>query len=311
MSSDVTNTDVETLDTVNTGEPTFSEKFWKVFRGHPGALAGLIGITIFVLLAIFAPLIAPQDPYDQAQLDILDGLLPPGSTLWDGTPSLLGTDALGRDILSAVLYGLRISLFVALVAVIVGSAIGVFMGLLAAMKGGWVETAIMRAVDLKMSFPGILLALMVLAVFGSGIDKVIIALIIGAWASEARLVRAVALSELKKEYIDAARLAGLSDWRIMGRFLFPNSISPVLVVLPMSISGAIGAEATLSFLGVGVPITEPSLGLLIANGNDYILSGKWWISLFPGLVLVAMVLCINMVADRLRDHANPYLRGKD
>ena len=311
MPTDATTTDVETLAKPEQPEPTLPEKFWKVFRGHPAALAGLVGIVIFVLLAIFAPLIAPQDPYDQTQLDILDGLLPPGSQLWDGTPSLLGTDALGRDILSAVLYGLRISLFVALVAVIVGSAIGVFMGLLAAMKGGWVETVIMRTVDLKMSFPGILLALMVLAVFGTGIDKVIIALIIGAWASEALLVLSVALSELKKEYIDAARLAGLSDWRIMGRFLFPNSISPVLVVLPMSISGAIGAEAALSFLGVGVPITEPSLGLLIANGNDYILSGKWWISIFPGLVLVGLVLCINVVADRLRDHANPYLRGKD
>lgn len=274
-------------------------------------MIGLIGIVVFVLLAIFAPVIAPQNPYDQMSLDILDGLLPPGSKLGDGTVSLLGTDALGRDIFSAVLYGLRISMIVALVAVIVGSAIGVFMGLLAAMKGGWVETVIMRLVDLKMSFPGILLALMVLAIFGTGIDKVIIALIIGAWASEARLVRAVAMAELKKEYIDSARLAGLSDWRIMGRYLFPNSISPVLVVLPMSISGAIGAEATLSFLGVGVPITEPSLGLLIANGNDYILSGKWWISIFPGLVLVALVLCINVVADRLRDHSNPYLRGKD
>lgn len=310
MSSETTTIDAATLAERKSQEPTFSEKFWKVFRGHPGALMGLCGIVIFVLLAIFAPLIAPQNPYDQMRLDILDGLLPPGSKLGDGTASLLGTDALGRDIFSAVLYGLRISLVVALVAVIVGSAIGVFMGLLAAMKGGWVETIIMRTVDLKMSFPGILLALMVLAIFGTGIDKVIIALIIGAWASEARLVRAVALSELKKEYIDSARLAGLSDFQIMWRYLFPNSISPVLVVLPMSISGAIGAEATLSFLGVGVPITEPSLGLLIANGNDYILSGKWWISIFPGLVLVALVLCINVVADRLRDHSNPYLRGK-
>ncbi len=311
MSAETTPVDAGILATRKSEEPTFSDKFRKIFRGHPGALIGLGGIIIFVLLAIFAPLIAPQDPYDQMQLDILDGLLPPGSRLGDGTLSLLGTDALGRDIFSAVLYGLRISLLVALVAVIVGSAIGVFMGLLAAMKGGWVETVIMRTVDLKMSFPGILLALMVLAVFGTGIDKVIIALIIGAWASEARLVRAVALSEMKKEYVDSAKLAGLSDIRIMWRYLFPNSISPVLVVLPMSISGAIGAEATLSFLGVGVPITEPSLGLLIANGNDYILSGKWWISIFPGLVLVGLVLCINVVADRLRDHSNPYLRGKD
>ncbi|MCG7573262.1 ABC transporter permease [Phaeobacter sp. CNT1-3] len=296
---------------MNKPEPTALQRFAKIFRGHPMAIAGLFGITFFILVAIFAPWIAPQNPYDQMQLDILDGLLPPGSTLGTGIVSVLGTDALGRDILSAVMYGLRISLFVAFVAVLVGSGIGVILGLLAAQKRGWVETVIMRAVDLKISFPGILLALMLLAMFGTGVDKVIFALIIGAWASKARLVRAVALSEMKKEYIDAARLAGLSDWRIMTRFLLPNSISPVLVVLPMSISGAIGAEATLSFLGVGVPITEPSLGLLIANGNDYLLSGKWWISIFPGLVLVLMVLCINVVADRLRDHANPYLRGKD
>ncbi|MCV6546135.1 MAG: ABC transporter permease [Cohaesibacter sp.] len=292
-------------------DPTRLEKIWKAFRGHPIAIAGLIGITFFLLVAFFAPLLAPQNPYDQTQLDILDGLLPPMSQLGTGQTSWLGTDALGRDILSAVMYGLRISLFVSFVAVIVGSGLGVFLGLLAAMKRGWVETVIMRSVDLKMSFPGILLALMLLAMFGTGVDKVIYALIIGAWASKARLVRSVALSEMKKEYIDAARLAGIGNLRIMLRFLLPNSISPVLVVLPMAISGAITAEATLSFLGVGVPITEPSLGLLIANGNDYLLSGKWWISIFPGLVLVAMVLCINVVADRIRDHANPYLRGKE
>ena len=292
-------------------DPTFADQFRAVFRGHPMALAGLIGVITFILLAIFAPLIAPQDPYDQAKLDILDGLMAPGSTLFDGTYSVMGTDALGRDILSAVLYGLRISLFVAFTAVIVGSTIGVLLGLVAAYYRGWIETVIMRAVDLKISFPGILLALMLLALFGTGVDKVIYALIIGAGASKARLVRAVALSEMKKEYIDAARIAGLSSFRIMTRFLLPNSISPVLVVLPMSISGAIGAEATLSFLGVGVPITEPSLGLLIANGNDYLLSGKWWISIFPGLVLVGMVLCINVVADRLRDHANPFLKARD
>lgn len=291
--------------------PSLTEQLWKIFRGYPVAIVGLIGIVFFLFVAIFAPVLAPQDPYDQTQLDFMDGLLPPMSTLGNGATSWMGTDALGRDILSAVMYGLRISLFVAFVAVLVGSTIGVFLGLLAAMKRGWTETVIMRAVDLKISFPGILLALMLLAIFGTGVDKVIYALIIGAWASKARLVRSVALSEMKKEYIDAARLAGLSDFRILTRFLLPNSISPVLVVLPMSISGAIGAEATLSFLGVGVPITEPSLGLLIANGNDYLLSGKWWISIFPGLVLVAMVLCINVVADRIRDHSNPYLRGKE
>lgn len=285
--------------------------FWKIFRGYPVALVGLVGITLFILTALFAPWIAPQDPYDQTTLDIMDGLLMPGSTLGNGVTSWLGTDALGRDILSAVMYGLRISLFVAFMAVSIGTVVGVLLGLLAAMRGGWVETVIMRAVDLKISFPGILLALMLLAIFGTGIDKIIYALIFGIWASKARLVRSVAISEMKKEYIDAARLAGMSGFRIMTRFLLPNSISPVLVILPMALSGAIGAEATLSFLGVGVPITEPSLGLLIANGNDYLLSGKWWISIFPGAVLVAMVLCINVVADRIRDHTNPYLRAKD
>ena len=286
-------------------------KIRPIFSGHYIAIAGLIGFSFFLLVAIFAPWIAPQNPYDLMVLDIMDGLLPPLSKLGNGTTSWLGTDALGRDILSAVMYGLRLSLFVAFVAVSIGTTIGVILGLLAAVKGGWVETIIMRSVDLKVSFPGILLALMMLAIFGTGVDKIIYALIIGVWASKARLTRSQALSEMQKEYIDAARISGIPNWRIMMRFLLPNSIAPVLVVVPMALSGAIGAEATLSFLGVGVPITEPSLGLLIANGNDYILSGKWWISIIPGLVLVSLVLCINVVADRIREYNNPYLKAKD
>ena len=282
-----------------------------IFSGHYIAIAGLIGFSFFLLIALLAPWIAPQNPYDLMVLDIMDGLLPPLSKLGNGTTAWLGTDALGRDILSAVMYGLRLSLFVAFVAVSIGTTIGVILGLLAAVKGGWVETIIMRAVDLKVSFPGILLALMMLAIFGTGVDKIIYALIIGVWASIARLTRSQALSEMQKEYIDAARISGIPNWRIMVRFLLPNSIAPVLVMVPMALSGAIGAEATLSFLGVGVPITEPSLGLLIANGNDYILSGKWWISIIPGLVLVSLVLCINVVADRIREYNNPYLKSKD
>jgi peptide/nickel transport system permease protein len=282
-----------------------------IFSGHYIAIAGLVGFSFFLLIALLAPWIAPQNPYDLMVLDIMDGLLPPLSKLGNGTTAWLGTDALGRDILSAVMYGLRLSLFVAFVAVAIGTTIGVILGLLAAVKGGWVETIIMRAVDLKVSFPGILLALMMLAIFGTGVDKIIYALIIGVWASKARLTRSQALSEMQKEYIDAARISGIPNWRIMVRFLLPNSIAPVLVMVPMALSGAIGAEATLSFLGVGVPITEPSLGLLIANGNDYILSGKWWISIIPGLVLVSLVLCINVVADRIREYNNPYLKSKD
>ena len=286
-------------------------KIRPIFSGHYIAIAGLIGFSFFLLVALLAPWIAPQNPYDLMVLDIMDGLLPPLSKLGNGTTAWLGTDALGRDILSAVMYGLRLSLFVAFVAVSIGTTIGVILGLLAAVKGGWVETIIMRAVDLKVSFPGILLALMMLAIFGTGVDKIIYALIIGVWASKARLTRSQALSEMQKEYIDAAKISGIPNWRIMVRFLLPNSIAPVLVMVPMALSGAIGAEATLSFLGVGVPITEPSLGLLIANGNDYILSGKWWISIIPGLVLVSLVLCINVVADRIREYNNPYLKSKD
>ena len=282
-----------------------------IFAGHPIAIAGLMGFIFFILVALLAPWISPQNPYDLMVLDIMDGLLPPLSKLGNGTTAWLGTDALGRDILSSVMYGLRISLFVAFVAVTIGTIIGVILGLLAAIHGGWIETVIMRAVDLKVSFPGILLALMLLAIFGTGVDKIIYALIIGVWASKARLTRSSALSEMQKEYIDAARLSGIPNWRIMLRFLLPNSIAPVLVVVPMALSGAIGAEATLSFLGVGVPITEPSLGLLISNGNDYLLSGKWWISIIPGLVLVSLVLCINVVADRIREYNNPYLKFQD
>ncbi len=287
----------------------FVEWFIKVFGNHTLALSGLVGFLGFVFVAIFAPLFVTQNPYDLANLNIMDGLLPPMSIMGNGMTSWLGTDALGRDVLSTVVYGLRISLFVAFVAVIVGTTIGVLFGLIAAKQGGWIESIIMRTVDLKVSFPGILLALMMLAIFGTGIDKIIYALIIGIWASKARLTRSTALSEMEKEYIAAARLSGLGNWRIMLRFLLPNSIAPVLVMIPMSLSGAIGAEATLSFLGVGVPITEPSLGLLIANGNDYLLSGKWWISIFPGFILVILVLCINVVADRIREFSNPYLKN--
>lgn len=284
--------------------------YHKIFDGHWEAKLALLGLLLFIIVAIFAPWIAPQNPYDLKTLDVMDSLLEPGVGLMNGTTAWLGTDSVGRDILSSVMYGLRISLFVALLVVIFGTIIGVILGLCAAFYGGWVETVIMRAVDLKISFPGVLLALMILSIFGTGIDKVIIALVIGAWAPKARLVRSVALSEIKKEYMDAAKLGGMPRFHVMTRFLLSNSISPVLVLIPMSISGAISAEATLSFLGVGVPITEPSLGLLIANGNDYVLSGKWWISIFPGVVLVALVLCINVISDRLRDWANPYLKDE-
>ena len=283
----------------------------KTFGRHPLAQAGLAGLLVILALSLLAPWIAPQDPYDQMQLDIMNGLLPPGAEMMDGSVARLGTDSLGRDILSAVLYGSRTSLLVAVISVLIGTTAGVLLGLLSALKGGWVDSVIMRAVDLTVSFPGVLLAIMLLAIFGAGIDKVILALSIGIWAQAARLVRAVGQSEMKRDYIAAARLGGVAEWRLLLHFLLPNSIAPVLVLLPMAFSGAVIAESTLSFLGVGVPITQPSLGLLISNGNDYLLSGKWWISIVPGLALLAIVLCINVVSDRIREQANPYLQGKE
>ncbi|MCV6575356.1 MAG: ABC transporter permease [Cohaesibacter sp.] len=282
--------------------------FRDVIFGDPMTALGFVGVVLFLLVALFAPIIAPQNPYDLGAISIMDGQLAPGESLMDGTIAIFGTDEQGRDILSTIIYGLRISLFVAITASTIGTAIGIYLGLISAYYGGVVDSIVMRLVDVKMSFPGILLALMLLALMGQGVEKVILALIIGIWASKARVTRSAALGEIRKEYMRAAQLAGLSANQIILRYLLPNSIAPVIVMLPMIISGAIAAEATLSFLGVGVPITEPSLGMLIANGFDYLLTGYWWISILPGVVLVVLVLCINVVADRIREYANPALR---
>jgi peptide/nickel transport system permease protein len=261
-----------------------------------------------VLIAIAAPWIAPQNPYDLAQLNILDGGLPPGTESFDGMTYWLGTDEQGRDMLSAIMYGLRISLLVAIVSLGCAVTIGVAVGVVAAYFGGRVDAFIMRIVDLQLSFPSILIALILLALFGRGIDKVILALVIVQWAYYARTVRSSAIVERRKDYIDAALCLGLSHRRIMFRHLLPNCVPPLIVVMTVQIAHAISLEATLSFLGVGVPITEPSLGLLIANGYDYLLSGRYWVSIFPGVALVVTIIAINLVGDRLRDVLNPRLQ---
>ncbi|RAI02043.1 peptide ABC transporter permease [Acuticoccus sediminis] len=272
----------------------------------------IIGLVLFVAIAavaIAAPWIVPQNPYDLAQLDIMDGGQPPGSeSFMTGGTYWLGTDLQGRDMLSAIAYGLRISLLVAFVSLGCAITIGVVLGVAAAYFGGRVESVIMRVVDLQLSFPAILIALILLALFGRGIDKVIIALVIVQWAYYARTVRSSAMVERRKDYIDAARVLGLSHRRIMFRHLLPNCLPPLIVVATVQIAQAIALEATLSFLGVGVPITEPSLGLLIANGYDYLLSGRYWISVFPGVALVSTIIAINLVGDRLRDLLNPRLQ---
>jgi peptide/nickel transport system permease protein len=273
----------------------------------PFAYAGVILLLALVIAAVFAPWIAPQNPYDLAQLDIMDGTLTPGSKAAAGFIYRLGTDEQGRDMFSAILYGLRISLFVAVTSTILACTIGASIGVAAAYAGGRVENAVMRLVDLQLSFPSILIALVLLAAFGRGIDKVIIALVVVQWAYYARTVRGNALVERSREYIEAARCLALPKSRIVFRHLLPNCLPPLIVVATVQVAHAIALEATLSFLGVGVPVTEPSLGLLIKNGYDYLLSGKYWISTYPGIALVIAIVAINLVGDRLRDVMNPRL----
>ncbi|MBE0627654.1 MAG: ABC transporter permease [Burkholderiales bacterium] len=272
------------------------------------ALAGLALLVLVVLAASFAPLISPQDPYDLAQLDVLDSRLPPGSTSVSGLTFWLGSDGQGRDILSGIFYGLRISLMVGAASTLCALVIGLAMGLAAAYFGGRTDGVIMRLVDIQLSFPSILIALVLLAVLGQGTGKTIFALVMVQWAYYARTVRATAIVERAKEYIEAARCLALSPARIVFRHLLPNCLPPLIVIATVQVAAAVALEATLSYLGIGVPITEPSLGLLIKNGFDYMLSGKYWISFFPGIALVLTIVSINLVADQLRDVLNPRLQ---
>jgi peptide/nickel transport system permease protein len=269
------------------------------------AMAALVVLLLIVLLAILAPLISPQNPYDLMQLDIMDGLLAPGTPSSSGNMEyLLGSDDQGRDMLSAIIYGLRISLSVGVISALVAALIGTTLGLLAAYLGGKTETAIMRLVDLQLSFPSILVALMILAFLGKGVTNVVLALIIVEWATYARAARGTALVESRREYIEAADCLGVPLYRIIFRHLLPNCMPPLIVIATVQIARAIALEATLSFLGLGVPVTEPSLGLLISNGYQYMLSGQYWLSFYPGIALVITIVAINLVGDHLRDILN-------
>ena len=282
-------------------------RFWAEFRESTVAVAALAVVVLIVLLAVMAPLIAPQNPYDLSQLVLGDARRPPGFVGRHGFTYWLGTDAQGRDLWSAILYGLRISIQVGLVAGAIAFVMGAALGSIAAFFGGRTETLIMRVVDLQLSFPAILLALMLIAVLGKGVDKIIIALVTVQWAYYARTARSAALVERHKEYMEAARALGLPAWRIVLRHLLPNALPPLIVVGTVQVAHAIALEATLSFLGLGLPATEPSLGLLIATGYEYLLSGKYWISVYPGVALLLTILAINLVGDQLRDVLNPRL----
>jgi peptide/nickel transport system permease protein len=283
-------------------------RFVSDFTENKVAVFALVVLCLVITIALFGSWLSPQNPYDLTQIDILDAKLPPGSEGIRGTIYWLGTDGQGRDLLSAILYGLRISLVVGVISGSLALAIGAVLGVIGAQVGGKVDALIMRTVDLFLGFPSFLIALILLALLGRGVEKVIIALLISQWANFARIARGAAVVEREKEYIDAARCLALPRRRIVFRHLLPNCLPPLIVVATVNVAFAIILEASLSFLGVGLPITEPSLGLLISNGYEYILSGKYWISFFPGLALLITIVSINLVADQLRNVLNPRLQ---
>jgi len=291
---------------------------WYSFSRSPlTVLSALVALTL-IGGAVFAPILAPHDPFDLATLNLMDAFNPP-AWMEGGDPRfLLGTDDQGRDLFSTIMYGARISLFVGFCSVIFAMTLGVTIGLVAGYVGGTTDAVLMRIADIKLTFPAILVALLVDGLVRAALPRelhdrvalwvVIFAIGISNWVQYARTVRGSTLVEKNKEYVMAARVIGLSDARIMTSHVLPNVMGPVLVIATLNLGFAILAEATLSFLGVGVPPTQPSLGTLIRVGNDFLFSGEWWITVFPGITLVLMVLSVNLLGDWLRDALNPKLR---
>jgi len=295
-----------------------SDLAWN-FRRSPVAIVSLTITVVMILCAIFAPLIAPYNPFDPATLNLMNGFTPPGEpNAFTGDKFMLGTDDQGRDVFSTILYGLRISLFVGFMAVLLGMVIGIIAGLVAGYFGGWTETIIMRIADVQLTFPSILIAMLIFGIAKGftpieyrdqmAIWVLILAIGLSDWVQFARVVRGATLVERNKEYVQAARLIGRRSFPIMFRHILPNVLSPVLVIATISLALAIIAEATLSFLGVGAPPTQPSLGTLIRIGQDFLFSGEWWILFFPAMTLLALALSVNLLGDWLRDALNPKLR---
>lgn len=282
--------------------------FWAEFRESSVAVTALFVIVVILTLAILAPVFAPQDPYDLTSLSFRDARRPPGHIGSAGYMHLLGTDAQGRDLFSAILYGLRISIQMGLAAGLAALVLGASVGMAAAYFGGRFETLAMRVVDLQLSFPAILLALILVALLGQGKAQLITALVAAQYAYFARTAYGAAQAERRKDYIEAAVATPLSDKRIVFRHLLPNCMPPLIVVATVQIANSIALEATLSFLGLGLPVTEPSLGMLIANGFQYMMSGRYWISVYPGIALIILIVAINLVGDQIRDQLNPRLR---
>ncbi len=287
------------------------------FKTSPVAIAAAVIAFVCLFCAVFANVVAPHNPFDLTTLELSDARLPPAWIAEGSSKYPLGTDDQGRDILSALMYGARISLAVGLISVLISVTIGVLLGLMAGFWGGWIDTALMRLCDVMLSFPPILVALMIAgvgrALFPHAPDSVafgvlIISISLTGWVQYARTVRGSTLVERNKEYVQAARITGVSSLRIMRRHVLPNVLGPVMVLATIQVATAIITEATLSFLGVGAPPTSPSLGTLIRVGNNYLFSGEWWITVFPGLMLIVIALSVNLLGDWLRDALNPRLR---
>ncbi len=291
--------------------------FFYRFRRDRVAVWSFVVLSVFVMAAILAPLIAPQNPYDPMQIDLMDSEIPP---IWQegGSPRfLLGTDHQGRDMLSTILYGMGISLLIGVFAVFLQAFIGVSFGLISGYWGGRVDAFFMRLADIQLSLSTLMVAIIALAVFQAAfgnelyedlaIGMLILVIGIAEWPQYARTVRASVLAEKNKEYVDAARVIGLPSRRIMVRHILPNTLSPILVISTVQVANAIISEASLSFLGLGMPVTQPSLGSLIRSGFEFIFSGSWWITIIPSMVLIILILAINLLGDWLRDALNPKL----
>lgn len=296
----------------------FDSDIWWSFKRSPVTIVAAILATICILGAVLSPVLAPHNPYDLAEISLINSNLPPAWNASGNTDFKLGTDQQGRDILSTIMYGSRLSLLVAVSAVAMSMIVGVGLGLLAGYAGGRIDSIIMRIADVQLTFPSILVALLISGVGRQFVPRdmqdelalyvIILSIGLTGWVQYARTVRGSTLVEKSKEYVQAARVIGVSQFRIMFKHVLPNVLGPVLVIATLNIALAIIAEATLSYLGVGMPPTQPSLGTLISEGQNYLFSGEWWITVFPGIALIVMVISVNLVGDWLRDALNPKLR---
>jgi len=295
--------------------------FTRRFFGDPTAVGAFVIVAAVVAMVVSAPWLAPQNPYDPLQIDIMDSEMPPSWVAGGDERFLLGTDAQGRGVLSTIMYGTGVSLLIGFGAVVVQAFIGISLGLIAGYRGGWIDAFLMRLADIQLSISTLMLAIIALAVFSAAFGPeayaklaifMLIAVIgIAEWPRFARTVRASVLAEKKKEYVDAARVIGLSPGTIMRRHILPNTMTPVLVISTIQVAEAIVTEAALSFLGLGMPVNRPSLGALIRSGFEFIFSGSWWITLFPAIMLMLLILSINLLGDFMRDTLNPKLRRGD